>query len=75
MVVSVRSSLPQNVQQSFLNQSLDPQVPSNQNFLDLPPIYICKRLFSLSDQTSLCTRSLAEVGAFANSNAERFMEM
>ena len=34
VVVSVRSNLPQKVQQSFLNQSLDPA--PNQKFLDLP---------------------------------------
>lgn len=67
VVVSVRSSLPQNVQQSFLNQSLYPQVPPNQIFLDLPPIYICKRLFF--KRSDLLMHAFAEVGAFANSNA------
>ena len=56
VVVSVRSSLPPNVQQSFLNQSLDPHVPSNQ-----------KRPFF--KQSDLLMHSLTGVGAFANSNA------
>ena len=38
VVVSVRSNLPQKVQQSFLNQSLDPA--PNQKFLYLPLLII-----------------------------------